>query len=179
MGYTTQNEQLVHKIAFQTKLLGQYENLQGTLYVNDEDFAVLKIEFSYQIAFQSVNAVKTGNKDNVYTIKYSAIETINYKKFTKQYFTNYQNKLLTYSYYPNPRTFKKMTSQTYTEQLISKIITNPVTPITQSTSQKQIALLCYDAEFWKSYNLLLDSPLEIQIKNQLEEYEQLEKQFKK
>jgi hypothetical protein len=179
LGYTTQNDQLVHKVAFQTKLLGQYENLQGTMYVNDTDFAVLKIDFSYQIAFQSVNSVKIGDKDNVYTIKYSATETIVYKKFDSQYFTNYQNKLLTYSYYPNPRTFKKMTSQTYTEQLTSKIITNPITPIINSSSQKQIALLQYNADFWKNYNLLTDSPLETQIKNQLEEYEQLEKQFKK
>lgn len=179
LGYTTQNEQLVHKIAFQTKLLGQYENLQGVLYVNDIDFAVLKLDFSYQIAFKSVNSVKIGDKDNVYTIKYSATETVVYKKFDNQYFTNYQNKLLTYSYYPNPRTFKKMTSQTYTEQLTNKIITNPITPIAQSSSQKKIKLLQYNADFWKNYNLLTDSPLETQIKNQLEEYEKLEKQFQK
>jgi hypothetical protein len=179
LGYTTQNDQLVHKVAFQTKLLGQYANLQGTVYINDSDFAVLKMDFSYQIAFNSVNSVKIGEKENVYIIKYLATETIVYKKFDNQYFTNYQNKLLTYSYYPNPRTFKKMTSQTYTEQLTSNIITNPITPIASSSSQKQIALLQYDANFWKNYNLLLDSPLEVQIKNQLEEYEQLETQFKK
>lgn len=179
LGYTAQDDKLVHKIAFQTKILGQYENLQGILYVNDYDFAVLKIDFSYQIAFQSVNSVKVGNKDNVYTIKYLANEIIVYKKFDSQYFTSYQNKLLTYSYYPNPRTFKKMTSQTYTEQLTNSIITKPVIPIISSSSQKQITLLQYDANFWKSYNLLIDSPLEKQIKNQLDEQEQLEQQFKK
>ncbi len=179
LGYTTQNDSLVHKINFQSKIVGQYENLQGTLYVNDADFAVLKIEFTYHIAFQSVNSIEIGSKQNVYNIKYTGAETIIYKKFEKQYFTSYQNKLLTYSYYPNPRTFKKMTSQTYTEQLTHQVIINPLNPIKESSSQKEITLLQYDENFWQNYTILSDSPLELQIKHQLEEYEQLEKQFKK
>ncbi len=152
------------------------------IYIDAGSFAILKIEMDARWEGANLNEWKMS--DSIMNRTPFIKKTIRFKKYNRKYFLEYMN----YSW--RIEGFKKgsnkvlFTSDFFQELLVNKItLENIKKPDRKNrmSSQKIVELQAkpYNEPFWKTYNVIRDSPLNSKIIKDLEEVGKLEDQFKK
>ncbi len=169
----------VYEIAFSYNgTIDRFRKLKGKLFVNEEDFAVLQLHFSYS-PVGTMGGYNTKERYG-YNIYLENEEHFYFKKYgendNEKYLVSYQSLRSTEKYYESSEAFEESVSEYFVEQLTVHVNqTNPVPQELQDDSK--LKEIVYNPTFWESYNVLADSPLNIKIKADLEKRQSLEKQF--
>ncbi len=169
----------VYEIAFSYNgTIDRFRKLKGKLFVNEEDFAVLQLHFSYLPigTMGGYNAkerygynIYLENEEHFYFQKYG-------EKDKERYLVSYQSLRSTEKYYESSEAFEESVSEYFVEQLTVNVnLENPVSQELQEDSK--LKEITYNPVFWENYTILADSPLNIKIKADLEKRQSLEKQF--
>lgn len=180
---TSLDGKTVYEIAFSYNgTIDRFRKLKGKLFVNEEDFAVLQLHFSYLPigTMGGYNAkerygynIYLENEEHFYFKKYGEN---NEEKDGGKYLVSYQSLRSTEKYYESSEAFEESVSEYFVEQLTVNVnLENPVPQELQDDSK--LKEITYNAAFWENYTILADSPLNIKIKADLEKRQSLEKQF--
>ena len=165
----------VYEIAFSYNgTIDRFRKLKGKLFVNDEDFAVIQLHFSY-LPIGTMGGYNAKERYG-YNIYLENEEHFYFKKYDDKYLVSYQSLRSTEKYYESSEAFEESVSEYFVEQLTVNVnLANPITQELQDDSK--LKEITYNPAFWENYNVLADSPLNIKIKADLEKRQSLEKQF--
>jgi hypothetical protein len=172
---TSLGGQTVYEIAFlYNGTIDRFRKLKGKVFVNEEDFAVLQLHFSYfPIGTMGGYNAKERYGYNIYL---ENEEHFYFKKYETNYLVSYQSLRSTEKYYESSEAFEESVSEYFVEQLTVNVnLENPTPQELQDDSK--LKEIIYNPAFWVNYNVLADSPLNIKIKADLEKRQSLEKQF--
>lgn len=169
----------VYEIGFSYNgTIDRFRKLKGKVFINEKDFAVLQLHFSYLPigTMGGYNAeerygynIYLENEEHFYFKKYGTEENA-------RYLVSYQSLRSTEKYYESSEAFEESVSEYFVEQLTVDVnLENPKPQDLQDASK--LKEITYNADFWKDYNVLADSPLNLKIKEDLEKRQSLEKQF--
>lgn len=169
----------VYEIAFSYNgTIDRFRKLKGKLFVNEKDFAVLQLHFNYFPigTMGGYNAkerygynIYLENEEHFYFKKYG-------EKENEKYIVSYQSLRSTEKYYESSEAFEESVSEYFVEQLTVNV--NQKKPAFQDLQDdSKLKEIIYNPIFWKNYNVLADSPLNLKIKADLEKRQSLEKQF--
>lgn len=170
--------QWVYVIGYNYQYIKQHKrpvefNNTGKIYVNTEDYAILKIEEHQAAKREDIFILYT--YDLNWEVNYTMINGkyhLTYAKesgYNKDYYSNNEGQLL----YTKDHLF-------HVEIMINGI--NDVQPEAfkgVEPSKKQLDKMNYHPEFWRTFPVLKDSPLNEQIIRDLEKQQSLEEQYKK
>jgi hypothetical protein len=169
----------VYEISFSYDgTIDRFRKLKGKVFVNEEDFAVLQLHFSY-LPIGTMGGYNTKERYG-YNIYLENEEHFYFKKYGEKddnnYLVSYQSLRSTEKYYESSEAFEESVSEYFVEQLTVNVnLENPVPQEMQDDSK--LKEIIYNPAFWEDYNVLADSPLNIKIKADLEKRQSLEKQF--
>ncbi|WP_338790337.1 carboxypeptidase-like regulatory domain-containing protein [Bernardetia sp. MNP-M8] len=172
---TSIGKKTVYEISFSYNgTIDRFRKLKGKLFVNDEDYAVLQLHFSYLPvgAMGGYNAKERYG----YNIYLENEEHFYFKKYDEKYLVSYQSLRSIEKYYESQEAFEESVSEYFVEQLTVNVNQKNPTPQDLQDDSK-LKEIDYNTAFWESYNVLADSPLNIKIKADLEKRQSLEKQF--
>lgn len=171
LDYSFLNDQYVYKIAFKPK---RSEDYKGVLYINTNDFAVIRMDFknvnslkTFNLLGISLNVYKregrfiyAKNKTNTYSLKYAEIETANKVGIDRPFKVIEKNKHVKgrrkqnelsgdVNFIATNRSKREMVvfeNETITEANFNSF--------KEKANVKPIYLPAYDPEFWKGYNII-------------------------
>ncbi len=172
---TSIGKNTVYEISFSYNgTIDRFRKLKGKLFVNDEDYAVLQLHFSYL----PVGAMGGYNAEERYgyNIYLENEEHFYFKKYDEKYLVSYQSLRSIEKYYESQEAFEESVSEYFVEQLTVNVNQKNPTPQDLQDDSK-LKEIDYNTVFWENYNVLADSPLNIKIKADLEKRQSLEKQF--
>jgi CarboxypepD_reg-like domain len=172
--YVYQGEQLVYVIKTNYPWLSR-------IFIDADTFAILKIEMDAR--WEGVEKNEWKMNDSIMNRTSYIKKTVKFKKYDGKYFLEYMN----YSW--RIEGFKKgsykilFTSDFYQELLVNNVISQNIRkPALENrmNADKVLELQTkpYNENFWKTYNIIQESPLNKRIIKDLEEAEVLEEQFK-
>jgi CarboxypepD_reg-like domain len=152
------------------------------IFIDAESFAILKIEMDAR--WEGVEKNEWKMNDSIMNRTTFIKKTLKFKKHEREYFLEYMN----YSW--RIEGFKKgsdqvlFTSDFYQELLVNNVISQNVKkPALENRMDAgkvlELQTKAYNENFWKTYNIIQESPLNKRIIQDLEEAEVLEEQFKK
>ncbi|MFM9839840.1 MAG: carboxypeptidase-like regulatory domain-containing protein [Cyclobacteriaceae bacterium] len=173
--YVYQGEQLVYVIKTNYPWLSR-------IFIDADTFAILKIEMDAR--WEGVEKNEWKMNDSIMNRTSYIKKTVKFKKYEGKYFLEYMN----YSW--RIEGFKKgsdkilFTSDFYQELLVNNVISQNIRkPALENrmNADKVLELQTkpYNENFWKTYNIIQESPLNKRIIKDLDEAEVLEEQFKK
>ncbi len=173
--YIYQDGQLVYVIKTDYPWLNR-------IFIDAQSFAILKIEMDARWEGAEKNEWKMN--DSIMNRTTFIKKTLKFKMYEGKYFLEYMN----YSW--RIEGFKKgsdkilFISDFYQELLVNSVISQNVRkpgPENRMSTDKIVELQTkpYNENFWKTYNIIQESPLNKRIIRDLEEAEVLEVQFKK
>ena len=163
---TSFDEQIVYKISFRTTKTGAYSDLKGVVYVNEKDYAVVKLEFSYLPVSQHFYIDEDQN-DHSYRVKSKSEEKVVFKKYRSHYLPAYQSKKTMIYYYPIKDSFDEKTTELRFELLTSKVNYEPGT--VEENARGEIRNMKYNPDFWKNYTTISYTPEERKMLKVLKE----------
>jgi hypothetical protein len=108
--FTIYENNYVYEIDFSIQEIAKYENLKGKIWVNENDFALVKMVFEYDLAFVPFGEQQGENYDTYHHI----IETILFGKKQDVYFLTYQS-LDTKITFQDLKTNENITEQSHFE----------------------------------------------------------------
>jgi len=173
-GYTAFNGKLVYIISLTQEYL-------LNLYIEVDSYSIVRIEFEIGDGITPVRIDQRNKKKGNEIMRIKRI--IDFQRYGDRHFLQYLN-VETDAIWKNYRSGKTLAeTQLFQELLINNVETEDFAIISSAEKMKSFGLQYqdkpYDPEFWKSYNVIKDSPLEAAIIEDLEKRMPLEKQFKK
>ena len=168
---------IVYKIKFSYPSHHNNSLSYGYLYINIDDYAIIKIEKYTKSTNDFLKMILGKNK--TYLDKTVRI----YKKYKGKYYLNF---LYVYGiFYEGEEVTKTKKPQKEAYITINRIITKKrdYERIRLKNMEKRDVRLYeqefkYDPQFWKNYNILIANPIATKTKKELEKEKQLETQFK-
>ncbi|HET54100.1 MAG TPA: carboxypeptidase-like regulatory domain-containing protein, partial [Ignavibacteria bacterium] len=165
---------------FDEKIKKIYNNLEGTLYIQAVDYAIIKLDYGM---------VASGNHYNPYFFqgKYLAYSSVNYKNFNGKYYPEFIRAIRPIASDVVIDKTDEVTGKQYT---ISTLLINNIATSrrgfnrikNREREQPKVDLyekkFPYNPVFWENYNILLLDPNLKSVIHDLEEEIPLEKQFK-
>ncbi|WP_159022557.1 carboxypeptidase-like regulatory domain-containing protein [Formosa sp. L2A11] len=171
LDYSFLNDQYVYKIAFKPK---RSEDYKGVLYINTDDFAVIRIDFknvkslkTFNLFGVSLNVYKrqgsfiyTKNNTDSYSLKYAEIETANKVAIDRPFKIIEKNKHVKGRRKQNELSGDiNFIATNYSKKEMVVFENNTITQTDFNTFKEKakvepIYLPAYDPEFWKGYNII-------------------------
>ncbi len=163
LNLTTLEDKLVYQIGFECSEIGRYHELKGTLHIQEENFAVLKIDFSYDLGFVP-NFEDSETKKNK-PAYYRNQETMLFRHYEKGYLPYFQQEKAIIKY-PRPHDpYLDFTSQVLTQIHLIR----PFVALAESqTAKKILDSISEDTIFWEN-QVLNYTPEEQTMRKQLTE----------
>jgi hypothetical protein len=152
------------------------------IFINAESFAILKIEMDARWEGAEKNEWKMN--DSIMNRTSYIKKTLKFKKYEGKYFLEYMNYSWRIEGFKMGSNKILFTSDFYQELLLNSVISQNVKRPgheNRMSTDKIVELQTkpYNENFWKTYNIIQESPLNKRIIKDLEEAEVLEEQFKK
>ncbi len=171
LDYSFLNDQYVYKIAFKPK---RSEDYKGVLYINTDDFAVIRIDFknvkslkTFKLLGVSLDVYKrqgsliyAKNKTNTYSLKYAEIETANKTGIDRPLKIIEKNKHVKGRRKQNELSADiNFIATNYSKRELVVFENETITEVDFNTFKEKaevspIYLPAYDPEFWKGYNII-------------------------
>ncbi|QDO93591.1 carboxypeptidase-like regulatory domain-containing protein [Formosa sediminum] len=171
LDYSFLNDQYVYKIAFKPK---RSEDYKGILYINTEDFAVIRVDFknvkslktfkllgvSLDVYQREGSFIYAKNKTGNYSLKYAEIETANKTGIDRPFKIIEKNKHVKGRRKQNElsgdinfiaKNYSKRELVAFENETITAAEFNAYK---EKADVKPIYLPAYDPEFWKGYNII-------------------------
>jgi hypothetical protein len=152
----TQDEQLLHEISFTGRNVGFAKIVNGTIWVNAENYAVERISFKYIPVFQPVAHINKGEKYG-FAVYPELEENIIFKNIEGKYYVAYQSKRCREMYVEKIEDYDEVVSETFTEMLTTKIETQNPNKFPDS-SIYDIQKMTFNPAFWQNYTTPADTP---------------------
>jgi len=152
------------------------------IFIDAQSFAVLEIEMDARWEGTHKNEWKMN--DSIMNRTPYIKKTLRFKKYEGKYFLEYMNYSWRIEGFKNGSEKTLFTSDFYQELLVNNIITKNVQKPARENKMSATKILelqakPYNRDFWQSYNVIRESPLDNRIIKDLEEGGSLEKQFSK
>jgi hypothetical protein len=146
-------------------------------YIDKLDYSIVHMEY------------ETGFSDDVVGKRKGLIsrfaglkKTIDFRKFEGKMYLNYINITSKVNWYDAKTNELKFVSELFQQLLVNEIHTNTNMRIGSTEKMKNYGLQyqdqSYNKKFWDNYNVIKETPIDIQIKEDLEKAISLDKQFK-
>lgn len=149
------------------------------IYVNVDDYSIIRIEFEIGDGETPVNEYKKSRKwvNRTMSIK----RVMDFKNIDGKMYLSYLNVTYNTVWHNLNRGKDMVSTELFQELLINQIIQGEPEFISPSDKMKKYGLQYqdkpYNKEFWESYNVIKDSPLEAKVLKDLESEVPLELQF--
>lgn len=152
------------------------------IYIEETNYAVLQIDLDASWD----NEIKNEwiREDSIrYSAKYSR-KKLMFKKFGEYYYPSYMNYATKVEGYDVNTGKLEFTSEVYQELVVNEVIVENIKkPNKDNLMDSDLVLEFqtrpYNEEFWKSYNIIKETPLNREILRDLEENEDLDAQFRR
>jgi hypothetical protein len=109
-------------------------------------------------------------------------KTIDFRKFEGKMYLNYINITSKVNWYDGKTNELKFETELFQQMLVNEIHSNTTERIGATQKMKNYGLQyqdqSYNKKFWDNYNVIKETPIDIQIKEDLEKAISLDKQFK-
>ena len=150
-------------------------------YIECDNFAFVRIEEMYDASLDGIKSWKQNNSDTVQVFPQKRAVILEYRTSPEKY------SLSTLSFfismiYKDPRSNKEILQFSIQQDLmvndIQSVDVKP--PATKEKLRRNLEkqAFIYDPDFWKSYNIIKETPLHERIREDLEKETPLEEQFK-
>lgn len=158
---TTWEDKWVYQIAFECSEISRYHDLKGTLFIEEDNFAVLKIDFSYDLGFVP-NFEDSGTEKNR-PAYYRNQETMLFKHYEKGYLPYFQQEKAIIKYPRPDDPYLDYTSQVLTQiHLLRPFVSTETTQIAQDMIDSDST----DTLFWEN-QVLNYTPEEQKMRKQV------------
>ncbi len=146
-------------------------------YIDKLDYAIVHMEYETGFSNDIVGKRKT------LISRFSGLKkTIDFRKFEGKMYVNYINITSKVNWYDAKTNELKFESELFQQLLVNEIHANTTERIGATEKMKNYGLQYqdqpYNKKFWDNYNVIKETPLDIQIKEDLEKSTSLDKQFK-
>jgi hypothetical protein len=173
--YVYQGEQLVYVIKTNYPW-------SSRIFIDADTFAILKIEMDAR--WEGVEKNEWKMNDSIMNRTTFIKKTLKFKKYEGKYFLEYINYSWRIEGFKMGLNEILFTSDFYQELLVNNVISkNIIRPALESRMNVdkvlELQTKTYNENFWKTYNIIQESPLNKRIIKDLAEVEALEEQFKK
>lgn len=151
-------------------------------YIQCDNYAFVRVEEMYDVSRDGIKSWKQYNSDTVHVFPQKRAMILEYKPSLKKYSLSTLSFSIDMIYrgaYTNKEIFQFAIQQ---DLMVNDIQSVDVKPITRNEELKwnlQEQTFSYDPDFWKSYNIIKETPLHDRIREDLEKETTLEQQFKR
>ncbi len=147
-------------------------------YIDKLDYSIVHLE--YETGFSNDEA---GRRKGLVSRFAGLKKTIDFRKYEGKMYLNYITITSKVNWYDSKTNELKFESELFQQLLVNKIHTNTRVRISSTEKMKNYGLQYqdqqYNKKFWDNYNVIKETPLDIQIKEDLEKVAvPLDKQFK-
>ncbi|MEM7109083.1 MAG: carboxypeptidase-like regulatory domain-containing protein [Bacteroidota bacterium] len=146
------------------------------MFVDQNSYAIIKMD--YERRYQDETVRKKVKSVSKYV---SDTKTLVFKQYQGKYYLNYLKVNSKFNWYKSKTDSLNFKTELYQELLINKVYPNTADRISSTRKMKRYGLQYqdedYNAEFWKDYNVIKDTPLDEEIVADLEALGKLEEQF--
>ena len=146
-------------------------------YIDKLDYAIVHME--YETGYSEDEA---GRRKGLISRFAGLKKTIDFRKFEGKMYLNYINITSKVNWYDAKTNELKFESELFQQLLVNEIHPNTHERIGSTEKMKNYGLQyqdqTYNKKFWDNYNVIKETPLDIQIKKDLEKAISLDKQFK-
>lgn len=147
-------------------------------YIDKLDYSIVHME--YETGFSNDEA---GRRKGLISRFAGLKKTIDFRKYDGKMYLNYINIISKVNWYDSKTNELKFESELFQQLLVNEIHVNTAERISSTEKMKNYGLQYqdqpYNKKFWDNYNVIKETPLDIQIKEDLEKAAiSLEKQFK-
>ena len=146
-------------------------------YIDKLDYSIVHMEYE-----TGVSNDEAGKHKNLIGRFAGLKKRIDFRKFENKMYLNYINITSKVNWYDSKTNALQFESELFQQLLVNEIQSNTNARIGSTQKMKNYGLQYqdqrYNKKFWDNYNVIKETPLDIQIKEDLEKAISLDKQFK-
>ena len=163
---------------YKLSLFGDLE-YELVLFIDTENYGIHKLTYKYGDGTQPIEEINRSGKRAERIMKKN--KSIEFNQFDGKYYLKYLRVNTNYEWIDLKNNVVEATTELFQELLINQIeITSP-NWISTGEKMKRYGLqyqdMPYNKEFWDNYNVIKDTPLDLQIVKDLQKYGSLNSQF--